>query len=172
MIKSIRALQCGFSLVETLITLLLSSLIMLAVSALLISGIHTWRLQTSVQAWQETERYVVTYLRRAIKQAVQISPTSKTHELRLYYVAEEGSRNCLGQQKKAGQAYTDVIRLQGDYLRCNGHAVLKGLDSLSFSYLSNHLNGSESAYRAVVLTFTLDNLPSVAREYKASLRVD
>lgn len=129
-----KRLQAGFSLTELLVSLTLSSFLLLAMSSLLIAGKTNWHHQLRLTSAQEIERYTVVQLRRAIRQAEQVDEDSHPGLLILQYRAVEGSRNCLGQLQDAGQLYQDRFHVSDDQLRCNGQALINGVDQIYFSY--------------------------------------
>ena len=132
--------QQGFSLTELLVALVISMILLLAASTLLVTGKESWRSQQRLNSAQEIERYSVLQLRRAIRQAQQVNLDSDEQRLQLTYLAQEGSRNCLGQEQAAGTEFVDQFSVSGDQLRCNGQALIAGVAELSFSYGAD-LNG-------------------------------
>ncbi|KGK41472.1 hypothetical protein LH51_14625 [Nitrincola sp. A-D6] len=126
--------QQGFSLTELLVALAISAVLLLAASTLLVAGKESWRSQQRLNSAQEIERYSVLQLRRAIRQAQQVNLDSDAQHLRLTYLAQEGSRNCLGQEQTAATEFIDQFQVGDDQLRCNGQALIAGIAELRFSY--------------------------------------
>lgn len=126
--------QQGFTLTELLVSLVISSILMLTVSTFLIAGKASWKKQLQLTSSQEIERFAVLQLRRAIRQASAVMIDSDQDQLILNYVAQEGSRNCLGQLQEAGESYIDRFHVSDDQLRCNGQGLISGLASIQFSY--------------------------------------
>lgn len=126
--------QQGFSLTELLVALVISTILLLAASTLLVAGKESWRSQQRINSAQEIERYTVLHLRRAVRQARQINLDSDEQHLRLTYLAQEGSRNCLGQEQTVGTEFIDQFHVSGDQLRCNGQALIAGVAALRFAY--------------------------------------
>lgn len=124
----------GFTLVELLISLVISSILLLGISTFLIASKASWRKQLQLTSSQEIERFTVFQLRRAIRQASSVMRDSDQNQLILSYVAHEGSRNCLGQLRAAGETYIDRFHVSEDQLRCNGEGLISGLSSIQFSY--------------------------------------
>ncbi|WP_417583141.1 PilW family protein [Nitrincola sp.] len=132
--------QQGFSLTELLVALVISTILLLAASTLLVAGKESWRSQQRLNSAQEIERYTVLQLRRAIRQAQQVNLDSDEQQANLTYLAQDGSRNCLGQEQTAGTEFIDQFRVNDDQLRCNGQALIAGVASLTFAYGAD-LNG-------------------------------
>lgn len=126
--------QQGFSLTELLISLVISAILLVTVSTFLIAGKASWQTQLRLTSSQEIERFSVIQLRGAIRQAYAVDVGSDAQQLTLTYVAEEGSRNCLGQLQEAGKRYTDRFHVSDDQLRCNGQGLISGILSIAFYY--------------------------------------
>ncbi|TVQ68067.1 MAG: prepilin-type N-terminal cleavage/methylation domain-containing protein [Oceanospirillales bacterium] len=126
--------QQGFTLTELLVSLVISSILLLGVSTFLIAGKSSWQTQLRLTSSQEIERFTVMQLRRAIRQAYAVEMGSNTNLLLLTYVAEEGSRNCLGQLQEPGGSYIDRFQVSDDQLRCNGQGLISGVESIRFAY--------------------------------------
>ena len=121
-------------MIELLVALAISTLLLLMASTLLVAGKESWRSQQRLNSAQEIERYSVLLLRRAIRQAQQINQDSDEHRLRMTYLAQQGSRNCLGQEQAAATQFIDEFYVSGDQLRCNGQGLIAGLAELTFTY--------------------------------------
>lgn len=124
----------GFTLTELLVSLVISSILLLGISGFLVAGKSSWKTQLRLTSAQEIERFAVLQLRRAIRQADAVMPSSDENMLILSYVADQGSRNCLGQLQTPGMGYVDRFHVSDDQLRCNGQGIISGVKSIRFAY--------------------------------------
>ncbi len=129
--------QLGFTLVELMVTLALSSLLLLGVGAAFLSIKQTAGQIGQLETTQEVIRSAQVVLSRSIKQAAAAMVID--NELLISQTAVAGSiTDCLGRVQPA--AFTERFRLQGTQLQCQVAAeewvtLLSGTTALQFNVL-------------------------------------
>jgi len=135
-----KALPKGFSLVELMISMLLSTILLMGVGGAYIAINRTLNEVQELENAQEVLRSSLDILSRSIKQATMVTVVDSSTVLLELQLTSAQATSCTGSVETA--SFSEQYSLAGDSLQCsvNGQAaqiVVKGLNAISFN-----LNGS------------------------------
>lgn len=151
--------QLGLSIVELMVTLVLSLFIMLITTGFYVNNKSTYRFMDSSSEVQENGRYAIHFLRETIANAgfpkidtsikafSDVIPTNDgaTDQISVTY---QGTQDCLG-IATAG-TITSTFSVDGNNnLTCNGTPLIAGVENLQIDYgIDTDNDGIPNTYRA------------------------
>lgn len=114
--------QCGFTLIELLVTLLLASVLLLALGASMSAITRSQSLVDDYEEIQETLRFTTAILSRGLRSAKYLIEDTEDSQLELKRTARQDSDDnyittaCNGQKPDNG--FIEVYKLSGSKLQC------------------------------------------------------
>ncbi len=139
--------QCGLSIVELMVTLVLSLFIILVTTAFYVNNKSTYRFIDNSSNVQESGRYAIHFLRETIANAgfpkldttinafdtAQIVNNTAPNNSDAISVSYQATQDCLG-TAVAGTVTSTFILNANNELTCNGTALISGIQNMQIEY--------------------------------------
>ena len=162
----------GLSIVELMVTLVLSLFIMLVTTGFYVNNKTTYRFIDSSSEVQENGRYAIHFLRETIANAgfpkidttIPAFPTNPSEgggtNSDGISVSYQATQDCLG--ATIAGTITSAFTVVGGDLQCNGTALIQGVDNLQIDYgVDTDADGIPNTYQVATSVADFDDVVAV-----------
>lgn len=126
--------QQGFSLIELMISMVISLFILGGVAASFTSNSRTSEVKRGYDQAQDSFRFAAAALPRVIRQATELGVDTSEQLLALRYPGGDTVLDCLGQPTEEGSVHEDRLWVEAGQLWCNDVALADGFAQVTFRY--------------------------------------